>query len=304
MPERGLTLGLTLCGLRLCVLRSFVWVVVAAGAVSTGAVLPVEACTFKPRGPAPRGAHWYYMVDGGKRCWYLGPRGLAVHRSATRRLRHRAAVAHERPAAKKIAAARPPAAPAMPQATEAGLGAAVNGAEALAPALPPPEASGVSELAAEPAQQGSADEAQSPDAIEAQSPDAIAPAPAALPAPETKPTEAPQLAAPARPERAVAASDHNHTFASIVVAAALLVIAGPLLWAARRRNGRKARAATPSAPPVRSAPVGALTPLVWERTAVRRRRPAGARGQATEEVGSPRLPDDGDAARGSRRAIK
>ena len=299
MRGRGSTFRLTLCGLRLCVLRSFVWTVVAAGVASTGAALPVEACTFKPNGRAPHGWHWYYMLDRAKRhCWYLGPAGLAVQRSATRRLRHRASVPHERLAAKKTAAAGPAAARlttaepgSTPPAATAELGAtlaatadpvatpaAVNGADAHAPALPPLEPAGVSErwLAAEPAEQQQS-------AGETQSPNAIALAPAAMPAPLRMPAEASQPAVTAPPERA-ALSDHDHTFASIGIAAALLVFAGPMLWAMRRRSGRKVWAATPSAPPVRPS-------LVLERTAVRHRQPPGARDQASEESGPRRLLD-------------
>lgn len=298
MRGRGSTFRLTLCGLRLCVLRSFVWIVVAAGVASTGAAPPVEACTLKPNGRAPHGWHWYYMLDRAKRhCWYLGPVGLAVQRSATRRLRHRAAVRHERLAAKKTAAAAPAAARpttaepgSTPPATTAELGAtlaatadsvatpaAANGADAHAPALPPLEPAGASErgVAAEPAEQQSAGETQSPNVI--------ALAPEATPTPLRMPAEAPQPAVTAPPERADI-SDHDHTFASIGIAAALLVFAGPVLWALGRRSRRKVWAAAPRTPPVRPS-------LVLERTAVRHRQPPGALDQAGEEFGPRRLLD-------------
>jgi hypothetical protein len=298
MRGRGSTFRLTLCGLRLCVLRSFVWIVVAAGVASTGAALPVEACTFKPYGRAPHGWHWYYMLDRAKRhCWYLGPAGLAVQRSAKRRLRHRAAVRHERLAAKKTAATGPAAArltttepgstlPATTAESGATLAATAgsdatpapaNGADSHAPALPPPEPGGVSERwsAAEPAEQQSAGETQSPNGV--------ALPPEAMPTPPRMPAEAPQPAVTAPSERA-GISDHDHTFASIGIAAALLVFAGPVLWAMGRRSRRKVWAATPSAPPVRPS-------LVLERTAVRHRQPPGARDQAGEEIGPRRLLD-------------
>jgi hypothetical protein len=132
-------------------------------------------------------------------------------------------------------------------------------------------------LAGEPAQ---------PDAGgETRSVEAIAPAPAPLPAPAAEPTETPQPAAPARP--APAAGARNHTFALIMLAAAVLVIAGLMLWAMRRQSGRKARAETPSMSPVEPARVWAPTPLVSARTVVRQRRPSRAPEHATDEIGPP-----------------
>ena len=319
MPERGSRFELSLCGLRLCVLhqcrlrqcrlcqcvlRSFVWGVVAAGAACMGAAPPAEACTLKPSQSAPQGQHWYYLLDRAKRqCWYLGPSGLAVQTGVTR-LRHRAAVSHARPP--ENAAAGPAAAPAAPHATEAvpaAAPAAADSADTHAPAPPPPEAAGVSErlLAVEPAPQEAAGESRSPEA--AVPAPAAEPAPATELAPATEPAEALQPAATARPARAVRNDDH--TVASIMVAAALLLAIVGVLWAMRFRSGRTVRAETPSVPPERPAPAWLPTPLVLARTVVRHRRPSGARDHATA-IGRARLADAatprGDSAGATRRS--
>jgi len=252
----------------------------AAGAACMSAAPPVEACTLKPSRPAPEGRHWYYMLDRAKRqCWYLGPSGLAVQASATR-WRHRAAVAHERRPVN--AAAEPAAAPAAPQAIEAGPAAAPaadNSADARPPAAPS-ETAEISQrlLSAEPAPQEAAGETRAPEAT----------APATMLAPATEPAEAPQPAATARPARTVRNDDH--TVASIIVAAALLVIAGLVLCAMRRRSGRTVRDETPSVLPERPAPMWAPTPLVLARTVLRHHRPSGTRDQATA-IGRSRLAD-------------
>ena len=295
MAERGPSFGLRvwalrrcvlhlcelrLCELRLCRLRSLAWVVVAAGAACMGAAPSVAACTLNPHRPEPHGRHWYYKLNSNQhRCWFLGPAGLAVKTSAHA---YRVAAAQARPAAPESAAAAPSATPPAPQAAaaepaDAPVGA--DSAEATAPAAPPPAAAELWQrsLAAEPVQPSTTGETRSVEAI--------APAPAPLPAPAAEPAETPQPAAPVWPAPATRVGDH--TFALIMLAVALLMIAGLMFWAIRRQSGRKARAQMPSASAVGPAPMGAPTPLVSARTVVRQRRPSRAREHATDEIGTP-----------------
>ena len=55
-----------------------------------GAILPdtsasaTDDCIAAPKSPPPQGSHWYYRTDREKqrRCWYLAPQGLHVHKVA------------------------------------------------------------------------------------------------------------------------------------------------------------------------------------------------------------------------------
>ncbi len=58
--------------------------VVAAFAASTSAVRAANECIAKPNSQPPQGQHWYYQTDreSKRQCWYLGPEGATVRKSA------------------------------------------------------------------------------------------------------------------------------------------------------------------------------------------------------------------------------
>lgn len=75
MPHRGPTSRPSLL-IMLAVATSF--------AASTGIVRAADECIVKPNSEPPQGKHWYYQTDreSKRQCWYLGPAGATVRRSA------------------------------------------------------------------------------------------------------------------------------------------------------------------------------------------------------------------------------
>ncbi len=58
--------------------------VVASFAASTSTVRAANECIAKPNSHPPQGHHWYYLTDreSNHQCWYLGPEGASVRKSA------------------------------------------------------------------------------------------------------------------------------------------------------------------------------------------------------------------------------
>jgi hypothetical protein len=227
----------------MCVLRACVVGAVAA-ACAASAAPATEGCTPRPAGPAPQGQHWYYVLDrvSKRQCWHLGALGGATQRSVTLRVRHRAATLHETAAA---------------AATEAH-------AEATEPTRVAPDVTA-----------GSAPATQ---IMDRSPPAAAAPAARETRAADTPaPTSEPALR-PAAPARSIAAAtdEADHRFALMVLAAALLMIVGPVLALMRWWSGRGARGT--SAAPARQA-----APVVVRVAAPR--RPTRAPDQRPEDLG-------------------
>ncbi|HUI98009.1 MAG TPA: hypothetical protein VLX44_19790 [Xanthobacteraceae bacterium] len=239
MSERG-----WMCVLRACVMGA----AAAACAMAAGAAPATEGCTPKPAGPAPQGQHWYYVLDrvAKRQCWHLGALGVAAQRSATLRGRHRIAPARETAAA---AATESHAAVTEPAASETTAPPAPV-AQIMDPS--PPR------------------EAAAPDMRPTRPADAIAPAPA----PASKPAEAPATLARST---AAAPDGADHSFALIVLAAALLMIVGPVLAVLRWWSGRKARVERAAVPAWHAAPVVVRVPAT--------RRPPLAPDQPAEDIG-------------------
>ena len=238
MSERG-----PMCVLRACVVGA----VAAACAASAGAAPATEGCTPRPAGPAPQGQHWYYLLDRvtKRQCWHLGALGGATQRSVTLRVRHRAATLHETAAA---------------AATEAN-------AEATEPARVAPDVT--AGLPPAPAAQimDRSPPAAPATARETHAADTPAPAPTSEPAPRP--------AAPARSLTAVT-DETDHSFALMVLAAALLMIVGPVL-ALMRWSGKRRAGAASAAPGWQAAPVVVRVPAL--------RRPTRAPDQRPEDLG-------------------
>jgi len=219
----------SMCVLRACVVGA----VAAACAASAGAAAATEGCTPKPAGPASQGQHWYYVLDrvAKRQCWHLGPLGVAARRSAMLRARHRG----------------PPRETAAAAATDSHA-AMTEPAETTA--LPPAPLAQIMDA--------------SPPS-EAAAPSARATRAAAGVAPAGGQAEAPR---PAAITRSAAADETDHGFALIVLAAALLMIVGPVLALMRWWSGRKIRAKGAAAVPVRHA-----APVVVRTAATRQRTP-------------------------------
>jgi len=222
---------------------------------------PAGECTPKPSGPAPQGQHWYYVLDRAakRQCWHLGPLGMAVQRSALLRSRHHAAASAETAAAGE----------AEPHAAMTGAAPATTVANV--PAAPPEPAARVAQIMdrappSEPAP-------PAPAAGETRS------AEAAVTAPPSTPIEAPR--SPAITRSAAAPGEADHTYALTILAAALLMIVGPVLALMRWWSRRRAGAEQPLGHAVRRAPA---VPVVAKR------RPAGycppiAADQPPEDIG-------------------
>jgi hypothetical protein len=58
--------------------------VVASFAASTSTVRAADECIANPNSQPPQGQHWYYQTDrkSKRQCWYLGPEGATVRKSA------------------------------------------------------------------------------------------------------------------------------------------------------------------------------------------------------------------------------
>lgn len=209
----------------------------ASCAVSAGALHAAE-CITKPDNTPPQGKHWYYQTDRttNRKCWFLGPEGTNVQKSATQVPASDASASQ--PVQRPTASTAPMAAPA---ATEANV---------AVPALPPwPEAPKPLdappsfEAAPEPAL---AEQPQSADAIN----------PASTPASNlTKQSQSPTTArsSPA-PAPAESTSDANQTLALAMIAFAALAFSGSVFevtrWLSRRRaRNRWPRSSTVSIPP-------------------------------------------------------
>ncbi len=197
-------------------------------AASTAPVRAADECIAKPNAPAPQGQHWYYRTDRNtnRQCWYLASRGMSAHQSATET--ESAAQAPKTPAVSSRASQAPTTEPTA----EAGPAAAAS--NGFAPAAPPPwpEAAGLSG-----APPSVAPAPHLPNAGEPRLADSIEPAPT----PASHRAELQQLPAnvpPSRADDAAAAVSGDHTFALIMLASALLAIAGPVLHATRGRRRR------------------------------------------------------------------
>jgi hypothetical protein len=247
------------------VLGTVVWVAIAASSVA--AATPTSTPTSTPSAraaPAAKGCtpqpttlpwwqRWYATLDhpAMSECRPLGPAGRAAQKSAKPPAVHRNASARAIRRAADSPRAAPPAA-----ATQAFAAAPVaNGFGPAIPAAPPTENP---PPPAAPAPQALISEVREPDvSVPAPAPESAA-APV-LPAPQSAPiAEAAHAAA--------TAGEEDHRFALLVLAAALLVIVGPVLGItrllsllmARAERRRALRAATAPNPrvDVRSANVG------------------------------------------------
>ena len=100
----------------------------ASCAVSAGALHAAE-CIAKPDKPPPQGEHWYYRIDRAtnRQCWYLGPGGASVQKSAT-----------QEPASDALALPATPQPAQRPTAPAPTAAPAAAEANVPAPAAPPP----------------------------------------------------------------------------------------------------------------------------------------------------------------------
>ena len=80
MPQRGPTSRPSLF-VMLSVIASF--------AASTSTVRAADECIVEPNSQPPQGQHWYYQTDrdSQRQCWYLGPDGATVRKSAPETLK-------------------------------------------------------------------------------------------------------------------------------------------------------------------------------------------------------------------------
>lgn len=196
----------------------------ASYAVSGGALHAAE-CIAKPDKPPPQGEHWYYRTDRttNRQCWYLGPEGASVQKSAT-----------QEPASDALAL------PATPQPAQRPTAPAAAEANVPAPAAPVrwPEAAKLPDVppsfvpAPRPAL---AERPRSVDAID----------PASTPASNI----AEGLESPANTrsslasEPAKATGDTDHTLALAMIAFAALAFSGSVFevtrWLSRRRASNR-----------------------------------------------------------------
>ena len=216
--------------------RALAPVLLAASSVATSDVsgaAPAEGCVVKPSGPAPQGQHWFYRFDreAKRPCWHLGS---GVARLTLQGARPKSAVDRSNSSAAEASAtpALPPQSQPVPAQETAAMPVATGGA-------PGSDSMGLE-------MRGWPTAVRFPD-LPATKPlrlsDASEPAPAGSPAPAVAPDAAPPQAV-ARPARPAITGDGegDHTFALIMVAMALLAIAGPVIHAARRRSDRKVAA--------------------------------------------------------------
>ena len=190
----------------------------AACAVSARALHAAE-CTAKPDKPPPQGEHWYYRTDRAtnRQCWYLGPEGASVQKSAT-----------QEPASDALAL------PATPQPAQRPTAPAPTAAAAEASVTPPwPEAAKLPDVPPtfEPTP-ALAERQQSVDAINP------APTPASDPAEESQ-SPANVRSSPASAS-AEATGDADHTLALAMIGLAVLAISGTMFHATRWLSRRRA----------------------------------------------------------------
>jgi hypothetical protein len=194
--------------------------------VSAGALHAAE-CIAKPDKPPPQGEHWYYRTDRAtnRQCWYLGPEGASVQKSAT-----------QEPASDVLAL---PATPQVAQRPTASA-PAVTEANVPAPAAPVrwPEAAKLPDIppSFEPAPRPAlAERPRSVDAID----------PASTPASNL--AEKSQSPANVRSSSASAPAkatgDADHTLALAMIAFAALAFSGSVFevtrWLGRRRASNR-----------------------------------------------------------------
>ena len=236
--------------------RALAPVLLAATSVATSDVSgAAEGCVVKPSGPAPQGQHWFYRFDreAKRPCWHLGS-GAA--RLALQGARPKSAV--DRSNASAAEASATPTLPPQSQPAPAQESAAMPGVTG--------GATGSDSMGLE--MRGWPTAARFPD-LPATKPlrlsDASEPAPAGSPAPAIAPDAAPPQAV-ARPARPAITGDGegDHTFALIMVAMALLAIAGPVIHAARRRSDRKVAALCEAKPSRAARTVSAPAPASRE----------------------------------------
>lgn len=218
----------------------FALVSVAATDV-TGPARAANDCITKPNRPAPQGEHWYYRRDQATKrpCWFLGSQGAGLQKSLMHGAKQRPSGAPAQQAAPLSAQpAAAPTPPAVAATTAAGSSNSESSISESALSLRWPEA------------------ARFPDA-----PHSFAPIPIATVAAVSRPSDLNTSASPAsgtiarEPQWSAAAGssqranasaealpqEANHTFALIMTALALLVIAGPVWhaggWLRRREAG-------------------------------------------------------------------
>ena len=58
---------------------------IALFAASAGTARAADECIVKPNADPPSGQHWYYRTDreANRQCWYLGPEGVGIRKTAT-----------------------------------------------------------------------------------------------------------------------------------------------------------------------------------------------------------------------------
>jgi hypothetical protein len=63
--------------------------VIASFAASTSTVRAADECIVEPNSQPPQGQHWYYQTDreSKRQCWYLGPEGATLRKSAVETLK-------------------------------------------------------------------------------------------------------------------------------------------------------------------------------------------------------------------------
>ena len=219
----------------------FALVSVAATDV-TGPARAANDCITKPNRPAPQGEHWYYRRDQATKrpCWFLGSQGAGLQKSSTHGAKQRPSGAPAQQAAPP--SAQPAAAPTPPAVAATTAAGSSNSESSISEFLlfhcAGPEA------------------ARFPDA-----PHSFVPTPIATVAAVSRPSDLNTSASPAsgtiarEPQWSAAAGssqranasaealpqEANHTFALIMTALALLVIAGPVWhaggWPRRREAG-------------------------------------------------------------------
>ncbi len=210
-----------------CVPSLFVLISVAALGASSGSARAADECKVKPNAPPPHGEHWYYRIDrdAKRQCWYLAPQGIRVQKDATEKLKQAASDSLK----------TPPELPRAPHVPTTELPATAVVSVGFAPVAPPPWP----EAARFPGAQPSFELAsQLPIANKHRSAAAID----TRLTPATDRAEVQQAATNAPPSNAVEAAiivNGDHTLPLIILAAALLTIAGWVFHATRRRHRRK-----------------------------------------------------------------
>jgi hypothetical protein len=182
-------------------------------------------CVVKPNGQSPQGQHWYYRTDHvtNRQCWYLGAKNADVRKSAMETPKQ---PSNARALSATPPLERPPTAPA-PKAAHAAIAADANVSAAPAPVVAQPAKLPEVPPSFEPAPQPTLTEAS-------RSADA-------LPTLAVNDADEPQSPVNEQTSRVVGAAQAAVEAPSslIVVTLALLVMVGPVFYAARWLRRRK-----------------------------------------------------------------